>query len=81
VRRYYREVVRLGESKHKRFWGVISLTLYLDLPQVSIMSSLENIQELCVNVPYSDLAINIVRRKADPATNQGVSGNRNLRQR
>ena len=26
--------------------------------------------ELCENVPYSDLAINIVRRKADLATDQ-----------
>ena len=28
-----------------------------------------------MNVPYSDLAINIVWRKADLATDQGVSGN------
>jgi hypothetical protein len=73
VRRYYREVVRLDVTKYKRLLAARSLTLYLDLLQVSIMGSLENTQELCMNVPYSDLAINIVRREADLATDQGVS--------
>lgn len=63
-------MVRLGVTKYRRLLGARSLTLYLDLSQVSIMSSLEKIQDLCVNVPYSDLAINIVRRKADVATDQ-----------
>lgn len=66
-------MVRLGFTIHRRLLAAILLTLYLDLPQLSIMSSLANIQELCENVPYSDLAINIVKRKADLATNQGVS--------
>jgi hypothetical protein len=66
-------MVRLGFTIYRRLLAVRLLTLYLDLPQVSIVSSLKNLQELCENVPYSDLAINIVKRKADHARNQVVS--------
>jgi hypothetical protein len=36
------------------------------------MSSFGKMMELCENVPYSDLAINIVVRKADLATGPRV---------